>query len=106
MSRPASAAESLCLACGLCCDGTLFADVKLQPADEPERLRQHGLRLLHERAGKDLLPDDPHLRFSQPCAALAVSVPGSTAARPWISTICGTRSSSGGALPCPSTSRP
>lgn len=71
MSRPASAVESLCLACGLCCDGTLFADVELQPADEPERLRQRGLRLLRRPARKELLPDAPGLRFRQPCAALA-----------------------------------
>jgi uncharacterized protein len=35
--------EQLCLACGLCCDGTLFADVKLQPGDDPQRLRAAGL---------------------------------------------------------------
>ena len=25
--------EDICLACGLCCDGTIFADLKLQPGD-------------------------------------------------------------------------
>ena len=27
--------EDICLACGLCCDGVIFADVKLQPGDSP-----------------------------------------------------------------------
>src|SRR5579859_4548112 len=26
--------EDICLACGLCCDGVIFADLKLQPGDD------------------------------------------------------------------------
>jgi Fe-S-cluster containining protein len=51
--------SSLCLTCGLCCNGVLFRDVRLQPRDDAARLRRltPGLGL---RAGK----------FPQPCAAL------------------------------------
>jgi len=70
MKPTAPAGDALCLACGLCCDGTLFADVELQPGDAPERLRAGGLRLLRLRTRGDLLPDSPRLRFNQPCAAL------------------------------------
>jgi hypothetical protein len=35
--------SSLCLECGLCCNGVLFGDVKLQPGDDPTRLRALGL---------------------------------------------------------------
>src|ERR1051326_5270772 len=27
--------EDICLACGLCCDGVIFAEVRLQPGDDP-----------------------------------------------------------------------
>jgi Fe-S-cluster containining protein len=36
-------AEALCLACGLCCNGALFKNVKLQPGDDRARLRVLGL---------------------------------------------------------------
>lgn len=55
--------ESLCLACGLCCDGTLFRDVELQPSDDVEKLRALGLPL-RKRAGKEAA------KFPQPCSAL------------------------------------
>lgn len=28
--------EDICLACGLCCDGVIFTNVKLQPEDDPK----------------------------------------------------------------------
>src|SRR6266581_3782971 len=54
----------LCLSCGLCCNGVIFADVKLQPSDDASRLRALGLRI-----------STPHSKFrtptfDQPCAAL------------------------------------
>jgi hypothetical protein len=55
-----SAEESICLKCGLCCNGVIFADVKLQPGDGAARLRLLGLALSTHRAP----------RFKQPCAAL------------------------------------
>ena len=53
--------EQLCRACGLCCDGTLFKDVELQPGDDAGRLQAAGLKL-------ETLRTKP--RFAQPCAAL------------------------------------
>jgi Fe-S-cluster containining protein len=40
-----STAESLCLSCGLCCNGAIFADVQLHDTDNPARLRLLGLHL-------------------------------------------------------------
>jgi len=51
--------EKLCLACTLCCNGALFADLKLSPADKA-RLQRKGFDLKLSRSAK--LP--------QPCPAL------------------------------------
>ncbi len=59
-----SPAEKLCLACGLCCDGTLFDNVQLKPGDDPKRLRAGGLPVTVSRGR------EPVARFPQPCAAL------------------------------------
>ena len=48
--------QRLCLSCGLCCNGVLFADVPLEAGDDAEKLRRLGV----SKAGK----------FNQPCAAL------------------------------------
>jgi Fe-S-cluster containining protein len=56
--------EDLCLACGLCCDGTLFDLVKLEAGDDIQKLRALGLPVTLSR-GKA-----PVARFPQPCAAL------------------------------------
>ena len=66
MSQPSNGSSQLCLACGLCCDGTLFADVELQPGDSAERLRALGQKL---RRGKDAEGNPVH-KFAQPCPAL------------------------------------
>ncbi|MBI2949551.1 MAG: YkgJ family cysteine cluster protein [Verrucomicrobia bacterium] len=60
-SSPTAAAESLCLSCGLCCNGVLFKDVELREGDNAEQLESIGLPL--ERLKKKI-------RFPQPCAAL------------------------------------
>jgi len=54
--------NSLCLECGLCCDGVLFADVRLQPGDDADRLRALGLP-----AAKD--SKSGFQKFPQPCPA-------------------------------------
>jgi Fe-S-cluster containining protein len=54
----------LCLSCGLCCNGTIFANVKLQPGDDAARLRDLGLRISIPRSAS------PTAQFTQPCAAL------------------------------------
>ena len=51
-------AARLCLDCGLCCDGTLFDQVELQPGDLPKALSARGLKI---KKGK---------WFNQPCAGL------------------------------------
>lgn len=54
----------LCLSCGLCCNGVIFADVKLQPGDDASRLRALGLPVTQPRGSRS------QPRFVQPCAAL------------------------------------
>ena len=56
--------EQLCLACGLCCDGTLFDGVQLEPGDDAKKLKALGLPVATFRAKQ------PISRFAQPCAAL------------------------------------
>lgn len=56
--------EHLCLACGLCCDGTLFDLVKLERSDDAGKLKALGLPVSLSR-GKT-----PVARFPQPCSAL------------------------------------
>jgi len=57
-----SDANSLCLECGLCCNGVIFADVQLRPKDNAARLRALGLAFVQKsRAGVE--------KFKQPCTA-------------------------------------
>ena len=60
MRTSCSSLQSLCRQCGLCCNGGLFRDVELQPADDVARLKALGLSPKTAR-GKTRLP--------QPCAA-------------------------------------
>jgi hypothetical protein len=66
-----SPAEGLCFACGLCCNGVIFADVRLQAGDDAERLRSLGLPLTAGRPGRSQEADNSSrpIRFRQPCAA-------------------------------------
>lgn len=57
-------AEQLCLACGLCCDGTLFDNVRLGPGDDAKRLKALGLPVTTTRTRP------PVTLLRQPCAAL------------------------------------
>ena len=57
-----SLTDTLCTTCGLCCDGTLFADVELGGAAEVARLEIMGMDVESEGRNTGLL--------SQPCAAL------------------------------------
>ncbi len=76
--------QRLCLSCGLCCNGVIFADVQLETADDPARLLRLGLPLSnlqdHNRerrstplqiksAGLAVLKSTV-LKFPQPCTAL------------------------------------
>lgn len=60
MTRPLT--DVLCTKCGLCCDGTLFADVELVGRAEVARLEIMGMEVENEERNTGLL--------SQPCAAL------------------------------------
>jgi hypothetical protein len=51
--------SQLCPNCGLCCNGVLFADVKLRKGDDAQRLAELGLPL--EKKGRQRA-------FVQPCA--------------------------------------
>ncbi len=55
-----NAIEQLCQSCGLCCDGTLFADVELRAGDDAKQLTKLGLALHQKSKTK--------LAFPQPCA--------------------------------------
>jgi hypothetical protein len=56
-------ASRLCASCGLCCNGVLFADVKLGSKDAVTVLADHGLPI-RRRGGR--------CAFDQPCVALQV----------------------------------
>lgn len=56
--------DQLCLACGLCCDGTLFDGVQLELGDDARKLQALGLPVAFSRGRK------PVGRFPQPCSAL------------------------------------
>ncbi len=55
-------AEDLCIACGMCCNGVIFADVHLQQGDSQPELQALGLRFEGGGAGTPA-------KFCQPCAA-------------------------------------
>ena len=52
--------DKLCPNCGLCCDSTLFADVKLRSDDDAERLAELGLAFTRKGRAKR--------SFFQPCS--------------------------------------
>jgi hypothetical protein len=60
MSDTDSAASRLCVACGMCCDGTIFHHVRLQPRDSAKALAALGLKLKRKRK---------HDHILQPCPA-------------------------------------
>jgi hypothetical protein len=66
--------DTLCTHCGLCCDGTLFADVELVGQAEVARLEIMGMEIENEDRNVGLL--------SQPCAALRGTRCGIYAHRP------------------------
>jgi uncharacterized protein len=53
-------ASTLCLSCGLCCDGTLFDRAKAEP-DERERLTDSGLTVFADSQGDKFRLPCPHL---------------------------------------------
>ena len=69
-----SLTDTLCTQCGLCCDGTLFADVELTGQAEATRLEILGLEIEDNEKPAGVL--------SQPCAALQGTRCGIYAHRP------------------------
>ncbi|MFO0555099.1 MAG: YkgJ family cysteine cluster protein [Polyangiaceae bacterium] len=51
--------SALCLACGACCDGTMYARVELDGEGDRDRVARRGLPILEE----------PSPSLAQPCAA-------------------------------------
>jgi hypothetical protein len=68
-----SLTDTLCTRCGLCCDGSLFADVELAGRVEATRLEDLGLEIDDDADGALLL---------QPCLALQGTRCGIYALRP------------------------
>jgi hypothetical protein len=56
-------ANSLCLECGLCCNGVIFANVQLQPGDNAARLKSLGLAISNPTSKTGAQ------KFNQPCTA-------------------------------------
>ena len=54
-------ASRLCQACGMCCDGTMFQIVRMQPGDVPAELGRLGLKMRCR---------DGEFFMEQPCSAL------------------------------------
>lgn len=64
--KPDEIIAKLCLKCGLCCDGSIFADVELRDDAEAARLKAAGLPLRRKPSRSS-----PRLfGLAQPCAAL------------------------------------
>jgi uncharacterized protein len=61
---PDATANALCLECGLCCNGVIFADVQLQAGDDPAQLQTLGLSLYPHRKSQIA-----NRKFRQPCSA-------------------------------------
>ncbi len=68
-----SESVSICLSCGLCCNGVLFRAVDVM-ADEIETIQRHGLVLAQE---------EHHFSFHQPCACHVNSACAIYANRPF-----------------------
>lgn len=63
METFADIATRLCTACGMCCDGTMFQIVKMQPGDHPSELARLGMRIRHSHK-------ESEYHMEQPCPAL------------------------------------
>jgi len=62
-ARNAGRGQDLCLACGLCCNGAIFGDVRLQPGDPALLLA----RLAAEVGAPPRRATRPPQRYRQPC---------------------------------------
>ncbi|HWQ92127.1 MAG TPA: YkgJ family cysteine cluster protein [Clostridia bacterium] len=60
-------AEDLCLECGFCCNGVIFADIKLRPADHPARLKALAEPFMQPQPGQTAKISWHGSRLTQPC---------------------------------------
>ena len=58
--------NSLCLECGLCCNGVIFGNVQLEPEDDAHLLQSLGLKFAPNRQSQIV-----NRKFLQPCTAFA-----------------------------------
>ncbi len=65
MANPVTGSLSLCLECGMCCNGVIFARLRLHADDDANRLRE----LLPIKRAKGDSTHAPY-QFAQPCKAL------------------------------------
>lgn len=70
------ASSSLCLACGLCCNGVIFADVQLRDGDDAKKLKSLGLLFVRLNSRSEIR------KCPQPCAAFVHGSCGIYAERP------------------------
>jgi len=67
------AAQRLCAACGMCCNGVMFTAMQLQPTDSARQLTALGLKVKRRKSGE---------HCPQPCPALTTTGCSIYAARP------------------------
>ncbi len=60
--------QSLCLQCGMCCNGVIFSNLRLTPEDDAARLSR--LLPLKRMRARGRAEGDARFQFLQPCAAL------------------------------------
>lgn len=58
----------LCKNCGLCCDGSLFPTVRLQPGDSSQTLKALGFRIQYKK--KFQFFDQPCIAFQNHCCSI------------------------------------
>lgn len=65
--------QSLCLSCGLCCDGTIFGRVQLKEGDQPIPLQAGGIQIL--KKGDASYFKQPCLAYQQNCCQVYADRP-------------------------------
>ena len=60
--------SQLCNSCGLCCDGSLFPTVRLQPGDSSQELKALGFRIQYKK--KFQFFDQPCVAFKNHCCTI------------------------------------
>src|SRR5205823_2593878 len=69
----ATSGQSLCMSCGLCCDGTLLGSVRLAPEEDAAALEESGITTVMDKGQHS---------FKLPCACYTHSLCTIYASRP------------------------